>query len=99
LENKRKDATDLDDGYKDNVFINPISVNFSPSDFRSLILHEILHGTSRINDVARLLARNYFNEHTELSFGQRIKVQQIFEEAVTRKYAGPSRLGFRCFQT
>jgi hypothetical protein len=84
--NKLRDADDLRDGYKDYVYIDPISVSFSPSDFRSLILHEILHGTGRINGLASLLARNYFNEHTELSLWQRIAVRRIFEEAVTRKY-------------
>jgi len=47
-----EDATVLNDGtYKDTISINPVHAWASYADFMDTVVHEILHGTARINKV------------------------------------------------
>jgi hypothetical protein len=84
--NYYRDAVVLDDGtYKDTIStLNGYAWTWP--DYMGLVVHEILHGTARINKVAGSLAGNYIAEHPELNEDQRRLVRTIFEEAVIRKY-------------
>jgi hypothetical protein len=82
-----EDAIVLNDGtYKDTISIKPIHNWANYADFMDTVVHEILHGTARINFVSQRLADTYISKHPELGFLQRQQVRKIFDEAVLRKY-------------
>ncbi|MCA3508630.1 MAG: hypothetical protein IOD01_15345 [Rhodobacter sp.] len=87
--NRGRDAVRLiDGGYKDFIWIDP-STNFGRNDiFMAMVVHEVLHGSERIDSIAEKLAQKYLNEHPDLTFDQMVAVFRIFEEAVVRKYGG-----------
>ncbi|MCA3438015.1 MAG: hypothetical protein INF48_11930 [Rhodobacter sp.] len=53
----------------------------------AMALHEILHGTTRINAVKKTLASNYIGERQKvLTNDQQVAIWRISEVAVIRKY-------------
>lgn len=87
----------LDDGtYSDTMFLNETRTDFNKRDWMGVVLHELLHGSTQVDNAAAFLASEFFEDAGEpcnnkdenplgLNFEQKLRARAIIEEIMVRR--------------